>query len=102
MSSARTPSLYETRLFLLVSWSDDCEPERSRCPAYRRGRGTARIRHGLLWPSPGALDAVLHRDVGTLQLLGEGGPPPPLHGGGAGRRWARVRRDERRGRIRAV
>src|SRR3954470_11378227 len=50
-------------------------------------RGCAALRSRVLLPPPRPLDAVLHRDVGALQLLRDAGLPGALHGGaGHGRR----------------
>ena len=52
-----------------------------------RHERSRRRRPRILRPSAWALDALLHRDVGALQLLRHAGVPHPLHGG-AGRRTA--------------
>ena len=41
--------------------------------------GSSGPRHPLLRPSEGAADALLHRDVGALQLLRDAGAAHPLH-----------------------
>ena len=49
----------------------------------------------LLRPPPRALHALLHRDVGAVQLLRHAGVPHPLHDRAGRRRRARLRRPAR-------
>ena len=60
----------------------------------------ARTRHQLLRPPARALDPVLHRDVGALQLLRHARAPHPVHDGAGGRGRAGVR--HRQGRRRST
>ncbi len=53
-------------------------------------------------PSARTLDAVLHRDVGTVQLLRHAGAPDPLPGGVGAERRIRTDRPEGRGDLRAL
>ena len=66
------------------------------------GRTQPRWRPRVFRPSPRTVDAVLHRDVGALQLLRHARPAHPLHDRGARQRRSRLRHREGRRRLRPV
>ena len=66
----------------------------------RRGRAPARSR--VLRPPARPVDALLHRDVGALQLLRDARAAHPVHDGAGRRRRTRLRHGRRRRRLRPV